>query len=175
MLIAAPWPSAAELAGFVDDASENSVRVVIEVVGAVRSARSRYGVSPKEELTVSVKAPASKAEQILQQSTLISSLARISALTASPDETNPSQAVVGIVSDLEVYTNLAGFVDFAEEKAKLEKEQKKLAADLAKLDKKLSNPGFLAKAAPEIIQKDTAKRDEIEGQLEKVTSQLEQM
>ncbi len=175
MLIAAPWPNAAELAGFVDDASENSVRVVIEVVGAVRSARSRYGVSPKEELTVSVKAPASKAEQILQQSTLISSLARISALTASPDETKPSQAVVGIVSDLEVYTNLAGFVDFAEEKAKLEREQKKLAADLAKLDKKLSNPGFLAKAAPEIIQKDTAKRDEIEDQLERVTSQLEQM
>ncbi len=46
-----------------------------------------------------------------------------------------------------MYTILSGHVDLAE-KARLEKEQGKVVKDVAKLEKKLSNPGFLAKAAP---------------------------
>ncbi len=175
MLIAAPWPCASDLARFIDDEAEASIKAVIEVVGAVRSARSRYGVSPKEMLSVCVKAPAAKAKRVLDQVSLISSLAHASSLSASEAETKPAQAVVGIVSDMEVYTDLAGFVDFAEEKAKLERERKKLSADLEKLEKKLSNPGFLAKAAQEIIDKDTMKRNELRDQLEKITDQLDQL
>ena len=70
---------------------------------------------------------------------------------------------------------LTGMVDFDAERTRLAKEQKKLAGDAAKFSKKLSNPGFLAKAAPEIVEKDRAKLAEIEDQLARVEAQLAEL
>ncbi len=175
MLIGAPWPEASALAAYVDDDAERRIQAVIDIVGAVRSARSRYGVSPREELAVTVKASEATSALIAAQEPLIASLAVTASLAASPDATKPDAAVVGILSDMEVYTDMAGLVDFAEERAKLERERAKVEKDLEKLTKKLSNPGFLAKAAPEIIAKDTAKRDELADQRDKIDAQLAQM
>ena len=75
-------------------------------------------------------------------------------------------------SGLEIYVSLHGLVDFAAERARLEKERTKLAADAAKFEKKLSNPGFLAKAAPEIIAKDKAKLADLTDKLGRIDTQL---
>ena len=50
-----------------------------------------------------------------------------------------------------------------------------MAADAAKLDKKLSNPGFLAKAAPEIVEKDRARHAELVDKLARVEAQLAEL
>ena len=60
----------------------------------------------------------------------------------------------------------------AREIARLKKELKGLEGDVAKFSKKLSNPGFLAKAAPEIIEKDRAKLADLSDKLERVKEQL---
>ena len=76
---------------------------------------------------------------------------------------------------LEVYVLLSGLVDFAAERKRLEKQQEKLEKDIAKLAKKLSNPGFLAKAAADIIEKDKAKHADLTDELARVTQQLEEL
>ena len=53
---------------------------------------------------------------------------------------------------------------------RLAKEQK-LSGEVTKLDKKLSNPGFLSKAAPEIIEKDRAKLADAKDQLAHIEAQ----
>ncbi len=55
MLIVAAWPDAGELAAYVDEDAERAIAMVCEVVGAVRSTRARYGISPKTALPVAVK------------------------------------------------------------------------------------------------------------------------
>ena len=80
-----------------------------------------------------------------------------------------------MVEGAEVYSVLTGLIDFDAERARLQKEQKKLAADQAKFSKKLSNPGFLSKAAPEIIEKDRTKLADIEDQLARVETQLAEL
>ena len=50
-----------------------------------------------------------------------------------------------------------------------------LQKDEAKFAKKLSNPGFLAKAAPEIVEKDTAKLAELRDKLARVEEQLAEL
>ena len=52
------------------------------------------------------------------------------------------------------------------------KEKAKVEKDVQKFSKKLSNPGFLAKAAPEIIEKDRAKLADLSDKLERVKEQL---
>lgn len=172
MLIGAPWPDADELSAFVDEEAEERIDAVIAVVGAVRSARSRYGLPPKKELAVTVKAPDAQIQLVNEQSSLIASLAHASSLEASSEAVKPEGAVVSIFEKMEIYTDLAGLVDLDEERAKLSREKKKVEVDLAKLEKKLSNPGFLSKAAPEIIAKDAAKRDELKERLVRLEAQL---
>ena len=58
---------------------------------------------------------------------------------------------------------------------RLAKEQKKLSGEVTKLDKKLSNPGFLSKAAPEIIEKDRAKLADAKDQLARIEAQLAEL
>lgn len=175
MLICAEWPSASKLACYLDEAAELATTMVCETVGAVRSTRARYGVSPKTELEVVVKAPAEKAELVNAQANLICSLARISSFDASPDAAKPSESAVALVSDIEVYTVLSGLVDFEAEKRRIAKEIDKLAVDAGKLEKKLSNPGFLAKAASEIIEKDKGRLEEANEQLALLRRQLSEL
>ena len=70
-------------------------------------------------------------------------------------------------SGCEVYCELSGLVDFKAERDRLVKEQEKLHEKRsAKVEKKLSNPGYLAKAKPEIIEKDKAKHAELEAKFD---------
>ena len=175
MLIIAPWPDAAALADFKDDQAERAIELVCEVVGAVRSARSRYGLSPKVELPAVVKADAADVELLEQQAALIESLGRTASLEVAVDAAKPAESVVHLGSGLETYVVLAGHVDFAAERDRMLKERDKLQADVAKLDKKLSNEGFLAKAAPEVIAKDRGKHAELAAKLERLNAQIEEL
>jgi valyl-tRNA synthetase len=76
---------------------------------------------------------------------------------------------------MEIYVPLEGLVDFEAEAARLGRERVKVAGEPEKLQKKLSNPGFLAKAAPEIIEKDTAHAAELTESLALIESQLAEL
>ena len=175
MLIGAEWPDAEALSVYRDEESERAIELVCEVVGAIRSSRARYGISPKTPLPVTVKAAAWDLELLEAQSSLVRSLANVEDLVVSVDAVKPAEASVSLGSGIEVYTILSGHVDFAAEKARLEKEQGKISKDAAKLEKKLSNPGFLSKAAPEIVAKDKAKLEELTDKLERLQSQLAEL
>jgi valyl-tRNA synthetase len=82
---------------------------------------------------------------------------------------------VTLVSGAEVYAVLSGLVDFDAERVRLSKQEKDLEKDVAKLEKKLSNPGYLAKAKPEIIEKDKAKFEDAKGKLDMVRTQLAEL
>ena len=170
-LIMASWPNAAQLEQYADENSERAIAMVCDTVSAIRSARSRYGISPKVALTVAVKAGAD-ADLLAQQHGMISSLANVEELAISADEQKPEGSSVSLAGGLEIYTVLAGLVDFAAERKRLENEREKVAKDAAKLEKKLSNEGFLAKAAPEIIAKDRAHFEELSDKLTRIDQQL---
>ena len=54
-------------------------------------------------------------------------------------------------------------IDFAKERARLEKELKKAQDEIARFDAKLGNPGFVAKAPEEVIEEQKEKRAEAEA------------
>ena len=174
-LIGAEWPEAAKLAVYRDAASERAIVMVCEVVSAIRSARARYGISPKVELPVSIKVEGEDVELLRAQSLLLTSLGNVSELVIAADAEKPAESSVALAAGLEVYICLSGHVDFGAEKVRLEKEQGKLSKDVEKLEKKLSNPGFLAKAAAEIVEKDKAKLAELSDKLARVNAQLAEL
>lgn len=174
-LIGAAWPDAAQLACFVDAESERAIELVCAAVTAVRSTRARYRLSSKAPLDVVIKADALDAALLERQRALIESMGNTASLTVSPDAEKPGACAVVLGAGLEAYVGLAGLVDLDAERARLVKEQKKLAADVQKLGRKLENPGYLAKAAPDIIEKDRAKHDEARALLARVEEQLSEL
>jgi valyl-tRNA synthetase len=67
---------------------------------------------------------------------------------------------------------LEGVIDLGAEKARLAKEIAKLEGEAKKLDAKLANPGFLAKAEEEVIDEHKERRDEALARIEKLTAAL---
>ena len=171
-LIVASWPDSAALAHYVDADAERAIQMVTEAVSGIRSTRSRYGISPKTELSVAVKADAHDVELLEAQRRLLIDMANLGELTIAADAVKPAESSIALAAGLEVYIVLSGLVDFEAERVRLEKERAKVSADAAKLEKKLSNPGFLAKAAPEIVEKDRAKCAELTDMLARIEEQL---
>ncbi|MDR3053700.1 MAG: valine--tRNA ligase [Coriobacteriales bacterium] len=175
-LIVAAWPQAEQLAQLIDPQAEHAIEQVCAIVAAVRSARARYGISPKEALTVAVRTTGVTAEAdavaLAAQELLVATLANTATLLISATAQKPAQASVSITQGLEVYITLEGLVDFAAERARLQKEQAKAAADLERLNKKLGNEGFLAKAAADIVEKTRCDAADLQSALTQIEQQL---
>ena len=174
-LMVAAWPEPETLAAWIDPDAERAVGMLCGVVGAVRSTRARYGISPKQELAVTVNAQPENVAVLEELSSQIEAMARVSELTVAAGASKPAESAAVVVEGAEVYSVLTGMVDFDAERSRLAKEQKKLSGEVTKLDKKLSNPGFLSKAAPEIIEKDRAKLADAKDQLARIEAQLAEL
>ena len=175
-LMMAKWPEPESLASLVDEESERAVSLLCDVVSAVRSTRARYGISPKQELPVVLRAEFENARVLEGLKSQIVSMARASELSIVPSDAHkPAESACVVAHGCEVYCVLTGLIDFEAERARLTKERATLQKDEAKFAKKLSNPGFLAKAAPEIVEKDTAKLAELRDKLARVEEQLAEL
>ena len=175
-LMMAKWPEPESLASLVDEESERAVSLLCDVVSAVRSTRARYGISPKQELPVVLRAGFENARVLEGLKSQIISMARASELSIVPSDAHkPAESACVVAHGCEVYCVLTGLIDFEAERARLTKERATLQKEEAKFAKKLSNPGFLAKAAPEIVEKDTAKLAELRDKLARVEEQLAEL
>ena len=175
-LMMAAWPDAEELSQYIDADAERALAIVTQSVSGIRSIRARYGISPKTKLDMVVKAQSSVAADLFnEQQDLIVALGNVTVLEVSETAEKPAESTMRLADDVEVYVILSGLVDFVAEQARLEKELGKLEKDRVKFDKKLSNPGFLAKAAPEIIEKDRAKLADITDRMDRLHAELAEM
>jgi len=175
-LMVAAWPAPAELARFADDGAERSISRLIDIVTGIRAVRARYQLAPKTELEVVIRTAGDADNRWLEaEFGEMHRLAGVSGFSAGTDAVKPAHSATVIASGLEIYVPLEGLVDFEAEAARLTRERGKLGGELEKLERKLSNEGFLAKAAPEIIEKDRAKAAELAEALSLVDAQLTEL
>ena len=70
---------------------------------------------------------------------------------------------------------LKGVIDFAAEKARLEKEMARVNSDIARIDAKLANADFVARAPEEVVEGEREKREEAETRRAKINEALERL
>ena len=75
---------------------------------------------------------------------------------------------------IEVYIPLAGLVDLDKEIARLEKESGAVSRELERVRGKLANESFLAKAPPEVIDKERDKEADLGQKLATIDRRLAQ-
>jgi valyl-tRNA synthetase len=150
-----PWPSA-PLA--VDPEAEAEIGFVIELIEAIRSIRSEMAIAPGAPLRLALVAPSARIEgHLARWRATLERLAKIEGVdvTAEP----PKGSVAILVRDAQAALPLEGLVDFAAERARLDREVAKERAEVDKVDVKLANPDFLARAPEEIVEENRERRE----------------
>ena len=100
-------------------------------------------------------------------------LARLSEITFA--DAPPKGSVQLLVRGQIAALPLAGVVDLAAERARLEKEIAKCDADIERVDKKLENKDFVARAPEEILDLEKERRREAEERKVKTLEALERL
>ncbi|MHB9004143.1 MAG: valine--tRNA ligase, partial [Coriobacteriia bacterium] len=174
-LMVAAWPSPESLVGWVDEGAERSIAALQEIVTAVRGIRARYSVPPKARVSVIVKAGGADALLVGNLHAQIVALAGVDDIRIDAHAAKPAHAAAAVAAGSEVYVPHEGLVDFDAERERVAREIDKIRPDLEKLERKLANKGFLAKAAAEIVEKDRAKAADLRETLSTLQAQLAEL
>jgi valyl-tRNA synthetase len=166
LLMLAAWPDAAKLSAMIDDEAEHSFDLLCAIVGRARSVRARFAISPRQPLALTVSASARDAQSIEGLRGQIIEMGALSSLSVGVGLPKPAGSVSSLDESLKIYVELAGLVDFDKELARVNKQLSKAKSDLASVEKVLANPGFLAKATPEVIADKHQKKAALEESIE---------
>ena len=91
---------------------------------------------------------------------------------------NPLQvkdAVSVVIDGVKIFIPLDELVDFAKEIERLSKEKAKLESEIKRVNGKLSNEGFVAKAPEALINAEKAKKEKFEEMMKSVVERLENL
>ncbi len=171
-LIVAKFPEPRELEGW-EESKIADFTLIQELVRSIRNLRAEKNVAPSKKLAAQFAA-GDKTELLKGQSAVIASLAGLdfSLLTFSHSLTEkPIDSAVLVAGSVEIYIPLAGMVDLANDKPRLEKELKEAQSHIERLEKLLSSD-FANKAPAALVAKEREKLDGYKDTAEKIKSQL---
>ncbi len=172
-LISAEWPVyGAEL---VDAAARDEMNWVVRLITSVRSMRSEMNVPPAAQIELKLKdANAGSLARLDTHRDLILRMARLSSVEPLVGPT-PKSAVQAVQDEATLVLPLEGIVDLDKERARLTKEIDKLSGEIKKIDAKLSNEQFVAKAPDEVIEEQRDRRDTAAQARDKLQKALEML
>jgi valyl-tRNA synthetase len=169
-VMVAPWP--AFPAEWPDAGTERSIARMQGLVRGIREVRNRYMVNDQTRLDVAVRSGREAAAELQALAPFISQLAGVGKLEVSADAAKPKQSATVVQPDCEAYVSLAGLIDLAKERAKLEKELAGKRKQLEGTQAKLNNAGFRAKAPPEVIRQQEDQVAELGKQIQAIEASL---
>jgi valyl-tRNA synthetase len=170
-VVQASWPAAN--AAWRDAATERHIATMQQWCVAIRETRARYQVPPKDRLAARFAADGDAAATLRATSVLLAHMSGLSEVTIAADAQRTKDSATVVLGAAKVF--LLGVVDLAKEKAKLEKEAEKLAGQIASIEKKLGNEGFVAKAPPAVIAKERQNLAALQAQLAGVEQSLREL
>jgi valyl-tRNA synthetase len=171
-IILAPYPQSVAVS-VEDQAREGIMDEIITVITAIRTMRSELNIPPSQKLRAGLKTTERMANLIRLHAGDgdIIRLARLSAFQAAPDLEKPEDAVATAIPIGEVFVELVG-VDLEKERSRLRKNLREVQVELLRIDTKLKNPQFTAKAPPEVIADHDRRRSELSEQNHMLSEQL---
>ena len=173
LLIRSSWPEYDPDMNYDDAVSK--IETAMEIIKAVRTIRVEADAAPSRKLSMEVRTSA-LADVIPEIQGYIKNMANISSIKVIPvEETAADDVMTAAVKDAEILIPLQDLVDFDEEIKRLEKEQERLRSEVARVEKKLANKGFVSKAPEAVVQEERDKGDKYRDMLDTVTKRLETM
>jgi valyl-tRNA synthetase len=172
LLMEETWPDAGTLP--TDTAAREEIDWLVRLVSGIRSVRAEMNVPPAARLSLILRgANAETASRLERQMDAVITLARLS--DAGIADAFPKGSAQVVIGEAVAALPLGDVIDFAKERARLEKEMKKADDEIARFDSKLSNEKFVANAPEEIITEQKEKREEARALKARLTESLSRL
>ncbi|ABY70079.1 valyl-tRNA synthetase [Actinobacillus pleuropneumoniae serovar 3 str. JL03] len=158
----------------LDESAEMQIGWIKELIIAVRNIRAESNIAPSKGLEFLVRNVSDEQRKILAENDrLLKAMAKLDSVQVlSADETAPL-SVAKLVGNVEVLIPMAGFINKEAELARLTKEIEKMRGEITRIENKLGNEAFVAKAPEAVIAKEREKMQEYQNGLEKLQTQYQ--
>lgn len=142
-------------AALEDQQALDDLEWIKQAITAVRNIRAEMNIAPSKQLEVLLRNANGDAQRRVQENqSFIERLARLSSITLLPAGEKGPVSVTKLVDGAELLIPMAGFIDKDAEIARLSKEMGKLDGEIASIEGKLSNEGFVARAPEAVVAKE---------------------
>ncbi len=171
LLVLSDWP---QLDGLADSEAEAEVGWAVDLVSEIRSVRSEMNVPAGAQVpVVLVGADAVVKDRATRWAETIRRLARVTDISYATSA--PSGSAQMLVRGLTVALPLEGTIDFTAERARLSKEIGKLDGEAKKIEAKLANPDFVARAKEEVVEENRERLEDAQARIAKMKAALERL
>ena len=172
LLMLESWPALGDELRAPD--AEDEMAWVVRMVSEIRTVRSEMNVPPSAELPLTLTgASDSTITRLETHKNLLARLARLAEISIS--DTVPAGAVQVIVDEATAALPIGDVIDVAQEVARLQKEIGKVDGEIAKIEKKLTNESFIAKAPATVVEEQRSRADDYRQSRTKLSEALDRL
>ena len=163
--------------GFVFESDAEKMNRVITAIKAIRARRNEMNVPPsrKAKVYIATRYTDSFNDSAAVFFTRLASASEVEIGESFDDVLSADDAVRIVTDSATVFLPIADIVDTEKERARLEAEQKKLLGEIERIEKKLSNEGFVAKAPTAVVDGEKAKLAKYRENLDGVVAALKKL
>jgi valyl-tRNA synthetase len=172
-LVTATWPEP-DLS-LVDEAATREMDWIIRLVSEVRAVRSEMNVPPGSHIELRLGgASPQAAEWLARHRDLVLRLARLETAETT-SEPPPKGSVQIVVEGATAILPLAGVIDLDKERERLAKEMRTADGEIVKIENKLGNEGFVAKAPAEVVDEHRQRLSDATAHRQKLATALQRL
>ena len=170
-LVVAQYPVVQE--SQMDEAAAEKMEFLMDFIRSVRTSRNEMNTPLSKPIAIIAKTSSADIQAILSENeSYIARFCNPESFEYGLEVEAPSHAVTSVISGAEIYLPLAGLINIDDEIARLEKEAAKLQDEVNRVEKKLSNEKFVAKAPEAVVEAERAKGKEYADQRQAVLERI---
>ena len=169
-LIGQPWPAPPA----IDARADAEMGWLVKLISDIRSARSELNVPAAAKLKLLVVGADDTTKKRLDaHRAALERLARVEGIESAAAA--PKSALQIVVGEVTYALPVGEVIDLAAERARLQKEINKLADEIAKIDAKLGNANFVARAPKEVVEEQRERRRQAEQTRARLATALQRL
>ena len=157
----------------MDEKAAEEMEFLMDFIRSVRTVRNEMNTPLSKPINIIAKVSDAAHYAILKENeSYIARFSNPEEFVYGEDVEAPSDAVTSVITGAEIYLPLAGLINIEDEIARLEKEAEKLQQEVDRVEKKLSNEKFVAKAPAAVVEAERAKGADYQAQREAVVERI---
>jgi len=151
---------------------EKQMEIIMSAITSIRNRRAEMNVPPSKKANMIIVTD--NAELFQKGTPFFEKLASANSVTIQATKDGIDKNAVSLVVDsAEVFLPMGELVDKEKETERLTKEKQQLESEIKRVEGKLNNPGFVAKAPEKVVEEEKAKGEKYREMLDKVLKSLE--
>lgn len=157
----------------MDEKAAEEMEFLMDFIRSVRTVRNEMNTPLSKPINIIAKVSDAAHYTVLKENeSYIARFSNPEEFVYGEDVEAPSDAVTSVITGAEIYLPLAGLINIEDEIARLEKEAEKLQQEVDRVEKKLSNEKFVAKAPATVVEAERAKGADYQAQREAVLERI---